>query len=66
MSAAVLAAGVLFGVGLRVAQWLVPVPDTRVEVCAPSENDDGSCVPMGSEQPSPDDEDSDASNSVRA
>jgi hypothetical protein len=67
MSAAVLAAGVLFGFGLRIAEWLVPAPDTRVVVCAPSEDDDDSCVPLGldEQQQSPDDEDSDAPNSIR-
>lgn len=66
-SAAVLAAGVVFGLGLRITQWLVPAPETRVVVCAPSEDADDSCVPMGpDEQQSPDDEESDAPNSIRA
>lgn len=66
MSAAVMAAGIFFGLGVRIAQWLVPAPESRVVVCAPSEDDDSSCVPQGpDEQAVPDDEDSDAPFSLR-
>jgi hypothetical protein len=36
LSGAVLAAGVLFGVGQRVSQWLLPAPPLEVAVCLPS------------------------------
>jgi hypothetical protein len=35
VSGAILAAGFLFGVGLRASQWLVPAPPEQLELCAP-------------------------------
>lgn len=37
LSSAVLIAGVLFGLGQRIGQWLLPPPDTRILVCSPEE-----------------------------
>lgn len=52
LSGAVLAAGVLFGVGVRIGQWLLPAPDVRVSLCVPSPAGTGavpeSCLPLDS------------------
>ena len=42
-SGAVLAVGVLFGAGLRISQWLIPVPPVRISLCE-SPAADASCV----------------------
>jgi hypothetical protein len=40
MSGAVLAAGIIFGVGQRIGQWLVPAPPIEVALCMPGGSDD--------------------------
>ena len=39
VSGAVLAAGLLFGVGVRISQWLVPAPAVRIALCDSSAED---------------------------
>ncbi|KVP75546.1 hypothetical protein WJ96_07520 [Burkholderia ubonensis] len=58
LSGALLVAGVLFGVGERIGQWLLPAPDTRVVLCVlADDSDEDSCVPRGAaEHLSSDDE----------
>lgn len=33
LSGAVLVAGIVFGVGVRISQWLVPAPAVRIALC---------------------------------
>ncbi|KVP17370.1 hypothetical protein [Burkholderia ubonensis] len=55
-SGALLAAGILFGLGERIGQWLLPAPDTRVVLCAADESVDDECVPLDAAKlSSPDD-----------
>lgn len=54
LSGAVLLAGVLFGVGTRIGQWLLPAPDTRVVVCTPEDADVyEACSELGSSLDAP-------------
>lgn len=51
MSGAVLAAGILFGVGERIGQWLLPAPYTQVVLCVPpSDLAEESCVLPGADE----------------
>lgn len=43
LSGALLAAGIVFGVGVRISQWLVPAPAVRISLCDDTA-DDGSCL----------------------
>lgn len=45
-SGVLVAAGVLFGLGLRASQWLVPAPPEQLTLCLPDAagDGDGSCV----------------------
>lgn len=43
VSGAVLAAGIMFGVGVRISQWLVPAPAVRIALCD-SSAEDAACL----------------------
>lgn len=58
VSGAVLAAGIVFGVGVRISQWLVPAPAVRIALCDSSAEDaeclvieDAPDVPAGLVEP---------------
>lgn len=42
MSGAILVAGILFGVGQRIGQWLVPAPALEISLCSPADADGSS------------------------
>ena len=46
VSGAIVAAGFLFGIGLRASQWLVPAPPEQLALCAADQapSSDGACV----------------------
>lgn len=50
LSGVCLLAGILFGVGTRIGQWLIPVPDTRILVCTPEDAETyEACATVGAE-----------------
>lgn len=52
ISGVIVAAGFLFGVGMRVSQWLIPAPPVEIALCGPSDpaSDADTCVLVEEEQ----------------
>jgi len=54
LSGAILAAGILFGLGQRIGQGLLPAPDVRISLCSPgSDGSDEVCVSLGDAEDGP-------------
>lgn len=56
LGGAVLAAGLLFGVGVRISQWLVPAPPVRVALCDSASAGEDSCLVIGDDMDAPADQ----------
>lgn len=56
ISGVIVAAGFLFGVGIRLSQWLVPAPAVEIALCgtvgAPGSGPDG-CLVVEDDEPTP-------------